>query len=272
MADQSDLDKKYFVDNSRYNCPYCNRRNVVYTISGESKFNWSPNKLCYVVHVRCSSCKNISMHLSFRDPTTYTGTHLVFAPGIDIDSAIFYSQPTSFFAMDENIPKVIRELITEAEGCLKMNFLTGASACARKAIYELLVKEEIAFKNEQGKDISYADRIKALKEKHPGIDPTYFDHLGAIQEMTSDKVHEQSWDEWDSENLKLILETLKTVLHEMYVEPAKRKARSTEIQQLREKASGKVSVEEVKANLQKSKERFGALDAKPTEGEPPPKG
>jgi hypothetical protein len=44
--------------------------------------------------------------------------------------------------LDNRINVTIRELITEAEGCLKMNFLTGASACIRKAIYELLVLEE----------------------------------------------------------------------------------------------------------------------------------
>ncbi len=264
MADQSDLDKKYFVDNSRYNCPYCNRRHVVYSVVAESKFDWNDNKACYVLYVRCGSCRKTSMHLSFQDLTEFQHSagsrYLRFKAGIDIDPKLFYSQPTSFFVMDENIPRVIRDLITEAEGCLKMNFLTGASACARKAIYELLVKEEITFEDEDGKDISYADRIKALKEKYQGIDPTYFDDLGAIQEMTSDKVHEQSWDEWDSENLRLILGMLKAVLHEMYVEPAKRKARSKEIQQLREKARGKVSMQEVK-------EEVDALGAKIAEDE-----
>ena len=108
-----------------------------------------------------------------------------------------YTQPTSFFTIDSRIPRIIRELITEAEGCLKMNFITGASACMRKAIYELLVKE-----NAIGDD--YTDRIRSLKQKYPDSDES-FDVLSHIQDMTSDKIHEQSWDKWDSKNLKLII-------------------------------------------------------------------
>ena len=103
---------------------------------------------------------------------------------------------------------MIRELIAEADGCLKLNYLTGASACARKAIYELLIKEQA-----EGSD--YERRIKSLKSKHPAIEPELFDIMSHIQGMTSDKVHEQSWDKWTSKNLKFVLETLKTILHEI---------------------------------------------------------
>jgi hypothetical protein len=150
----------------------------------------------------------------------------------DLDSHIFYSVPTSFFVIDDRIPKVMRELITEADGCLKMNFLTGASACTRKAIYELTLREKA-----EGPD--YETKIKDLKTKHPSVDPTLFDVLAHIQDMTSDHVHEQSWPHWDSDNLKLILETLKAIFHEMYVVPKERQARSSQIQQLKAKVDGK---------------------------------
>lgn len=146
---------------------------------------------------------------------------------IDLDSKIFYSVPTSFFVLDNRIPEIVRELISEAEGCLKMNFLTGASACMRKAIYELLVIEKTDGQH-------YEDKIKQLKSKHPESDPELFDILGHIQDMTSDKVHEQSWDKWDSQYLQLIIETLKTVLYGIYVLPAHRRDRSTVIQKLRQ--------------------------------------
>jgi len=48
-----------------------------------------------------------------------------------------------------------------------------------------------------------------------------FDNLGDIQDMTSEKVHEQSWDKWDSNALRLIIETLKIILYEIYVQPKK---------------------------------------------------
>jgi len=163
------------------------------------------------------------MHLSFTE--IYDGDYDRFCTGIDIDSYIFYSVPTSFFVIDNRIPGVIRELITEAEGCLKMNYLTGASACARKSIYELLIKEEA-----EGQD--YEKKIKWLKKKYASIDPALFDILAHIQDMTSDKIHEQSWPKWDSGNLKLIIETLKTILHEIYVLPKIKESRSQRIKGL----------------------------------------
>ncbi|MBA7613293.1 hypothetical protein ES703_20539 [subsurface metagenome] len=108
-----------------------------------------------------------------------------------------------------------------------MNFLTGASACMRKAIYELTVIERA-----EGED--YESRVKFLKKKYPDSDPTFFDVLAHIQEMTSDKIHEQSWDKWDSKYLKLIIETLKNALHDIYVLPKVKADRVKSIQKLRE--------------------------------------
>ena len=191
-------------------------------------FEWTTEKTCYVYLVRCSSCKNVSMHLSYtdiRDLKSGYGTK-PFREGIDIDTYIFYSVPTSFFVMDKRISRIIRELITEAEECLNMNCLTGASACMRKAIYELLVLEKT--------EGDYESRIKSLKQKHPESDPTLFDILGHIQDMTSDKIHEQSWDKWDSPYLRLIIQTLKTVLYDIYVIPRVKKERYKKIQQLQQ--------------------------------------
>jgi len=165
------------------------------------------------------------MHLSYDD--IVIPHPRMFGSELDIDESIFYSVPTSFFVLDSRIPNILRELITEAEGCLKMIFLTGASACTRKVIYELLVREKI-----EGGD--YDSRIKDLKSRYQQIDPTLFDILSAIKDMTSDKVHEQSWDKWNSGNLRLILETLRAILQEMYVEPKVREARTREISKMRE--------------------------------------
>lgn len=232
MSDQSHLDKKYFIDNKVFNCPFCNRNNVSYTIPTTFEFNWSNSKNCYGTLVKCRSCENVSMHLSYEkitdEASRYDQSRYRFIEEIDIDLQIFYSAPTSFFVMDNRIPRLIRELITEAEGCLKMNYLTGASACMRKAIYELLVLEKST-------EEYYEDRIKELKTKYPNISPVFFEVLGNIQEMTSDKIHEQSWDEWNSPNLHLIIETLKTVLNEIYVLPKIREEQTSAIKQLRSK-------------------------------------
>jgi hypothetical protein len=233
QQDQSYIEKKYFIDEYRYNCPFCNIRNVQYNVIRHMTFDWTAEKKCHIYLVRCSLCNHTSFHLSY-DDFVYEFPHgrMLFDTATDIDSRIFYSQPTSFFVIDKRIPKIIRELITEAEGCSKMNFLTGASACVRKAIYEFLDIEKA-----QGAD--YEARIKFLKRKYEKtIDPNFFDTLAHIQDMTSDKVHEQSWAKLDSKHLKLIIETFKSILYEIYVLPKQKKDRSTEVQKLLEEFKG----------------------------------
>jgi len=233
MPDQSYLDLKYFIDPYVYNCPYCNRRNVSYTLRATRKFDWTDQKTCYVYFVVCNSCQKESMHLSYEkiyEDSPYTPSKVRFCADIDLDSKIFYSVPTSFFVLDDRIPSILRELITEAEGCIKMNFLTGASACMRKAIYELTVIEKT-----EGPD--YETKIKSLKAKHPESDPNLFDIMAHIQDMTSDKIHEQSWDHWSSDYLRLIIETLKTILHDIYVNPKVKAERSTFVQELLRKVT-----------------------------------
>jgi hypothetical protein len=143
----------------------------------------------------------------------------------DLDEVFFHSIPSSFFIQDERIHKILRELVTEAEGCLKMNFLTGASACVRKAIYEFTLLE-------QAKGRDYTRRIKFLKRKFHWVDGTHFDVLCHIKDMTSDKVHEQSWDKWDSKHIRLFLEVLRAIFHEIYVAPKEKEQRSKAVSTL----------------------------------------
>src|SRR5437867_3635663 len=122
MPDQSQLDSKYFVTRDIYNCPFCKRRHVSYSVLSHSRFNWSEEKICHIYLVRCNSCAKTSMHLSFSDLSPEREPNR-FRSDLDLDSQIFYSVPTSFFVLDTRINQVLRDLITEAEGCLKMNFL-----------------------------------------------------------------------------------------------------------------------------------------------------
>ncbi len=224
--DNSHLDQKYFLDRKIYNCPFCKRGHVSYSNHGFTTFDWSLQKKCMIWRIKCDSCQKTSMHLTFDDiESKYGHSRNEFAAGVDLDKAFFYSVPTSFFVMDQRIPSVLRELITEAEQCIKMNLLTGASACTRKAIYEFLIIQKAVGDN-------YDERIKSLKERLPHIDATLFDVLGHIKDMTSEKVHEQSWDKWDRRHLTLFIETIKALLAEVYVIPDERKNRSASIQGL----------------------------------------
>lgn len=237
MSDQSELDSKYFIDRYVFNCPFCNRRNVSYHLDFPRQFDWTADKKCYVYFADCDSCENTSMHLSFEKIPTVSASHSSeyrFSSNIDqqdIDAKFFYSVPTSFFALDARTPKVLRELITEAEGCLKSNFLTGASACARKVVYELA-------RIEKAEGVNYDERIKSLKTKRPDLEPEYFDSLLTIQEVTSNKVHEESYDGWESRHLRLILSTLTEVMTLMYVIPELRKEKRQAIIDLKNKIVG----------------------------------
>ena len=232
MPDMSHLDQKYFIDEDVYNCPYCNRRNVQYEFMEANSFDWTIEKKCWVIFVRCSSCYNTSMHLSFTDifKRNAYGHLIAFAiesddHDIDIDDNIFHHVPSSSFILDDRIPKIIRDLISEAEGCLKMNFLTGASGCTRKAIYEF-----VSYENADGKD--YQSRIKSLKAKYPQVDSQFFDILSHIQGMTSDKMHEKSWEKWDSESTRLFIRTIKEILKSIYVVPDDQKKTKSKIDKM----------------------------------------
>lgn len=234
--DDSHLDNKYFIDKYVYNCPFCNRRNVSYFLNNKPhSFDWTPEKKCYIYFAVCNSCGHESMHLSFEEIAVFCTDSIRMgkyefdiAKGEELDDKFFYSVPTSFFSLDKRIPKILRELITEAEGCLKSNFLTGASACARKIVYELAILQK-------AEGINYDERVKSLKKIRSDIEEDYFDTLLTTQQITSEKVHEQSYDGWQSKHLRLILSTLIELLNIIYVIPEIRKEKRKSILSLKNK-------------------------------------
>lgn len=238
MADESHLDDKYFVDDTKYNCPYCKRGHVSYAVETVQKFNWDDSKDAWAIFVKCGSCGRLSLHLSFKGIAKYIrnphgSNRLGFVRKDDIDDALVHSIPSSFHTIDERIPRKIREPLAEAEGCLRSNFLTGASACARKVVFELAADQ-----NAEGDD--YETRIKSLKVKLPQVDPTYFDTLVTVHEMTSSKVHEDAYDGWESKHLRVILGALREVLREVYVVPEERKTKRQALLELKQRLlSGK---------------------------------
>ena len=183
MADLSHLDSKYFVDEYVFNCPYCNRNNVPYEVESGFQFDWNKDKECYGYLVKCRSCHNSSMHLSFTEIELYRGydnNRFNLGDVKDIDALFFHSVPSSRFVLDDRIPVNIRELMTEADGSLKMNFLTGAGACLRKAIWELTLTQKA-----EGE--KYTERIESLRIKHPEVDSIHFDILARIDDMAAER-------------------------------------------------------------------------------------
>lgn len=237
MPDSSLLDNKYFIDEYVYNCPFCKRGNVSYIVENSREFDWTDEKPCFIYIAQCSSCGNRSMHLTFEEIRLSSIDEYSYRKRFDIDenedldSKFFYSVPTSFFALDKRIPKVLRLLFVEAEGCLKSNYLTGASVCVRKIIYELALLENATGEN-------YDERIRSLKEIRTDVEPEYFDTLLTIQQLTSDKVHEKSYDGWEGSHLKLLLSTLGEILTLMYVIPELRKEKRSAVLKLKQRLTG----------------------------------
>jgi hypothetical protein len=66
------------------------------------------------------------------------------------------------------------------------------------------------------------------------VDPTFFDTRLTIQQVTSTKVHEASYDGWESKHLRLILSSLTEVLRESFVVPAVREDKRRAILKLRD--------------------------------------
>lgn len=243
--DLSHLDKKYFISHDVYNCPFCKRNNVRYSMAGNFRLDWTDKKECYGYLITCSSCHKTSIHLSFYDLRARQYTSIIsdssnyFNVSGDIDSKIFYSRPSSYFTLDSRIPENIRQLIFEAEESRQANFLVGASACLRRAIYELLEHEKSIIINSKTNRPDYQVSVKELKKKFVStVDSELFDALANIQEMSSDPLHEGSWNEWDSPKIRFLIELIKAILDEMYVIPDERKKRLGILGQLKSTFEG----------------------------------
>lgn len=166
---------------------------------------------------------------------------------LEIDDLFFYHQPTTFFTLDNRINEKVRSLISEAEGCAKMNYLVGASGCLRKAIYELLELEQIPKTDSAGKEVDYGDRVKVLKSKYPTVPPEYFDALANIQGMTSEQLHEGDWKPWTQDEFRFLVEAAKEVLTEVYVRPQEKASVLQKILSLKPQKQTKQTQEQTRA-------------------------
>lgn len=234
--DHSELDEHYFIDQHVYNCPFCKRRNVKYSVIGCVWFNWDVKKPCYAYLVRCDSCELTSMHLSFEDFAYSTGYGYRFKADVkDIDSKLIYSRPTSFFTLNDDIPRAIRELVSEAEESLQFNLLTGASAALRKAIYTLVKTEKTIVANDDTGRTNYTESIKGLKPRFASVSADLINTLAEVQELASNPVHEEAWETWDGPSLRFLIELTKSILNEMYAIPKATERRKAALASLKQK-------------------------------------
>lgn len=277
MINNSDLNNKYFIDDKAFNCPFCGLRNTTYTILAIIEHDISNTKRGKIIFVRCNRCSKISVHFTpyhinasswskssigvqKRDIEGYgildSITNVRFKNSqcnndgpfdIDLDSEIYHSIPSSFFTMDERIPKEMRKLFDEAQECKKANLKVGASACLRKLIYTLLFDQLNKKAGENNKTLKelgyehYSDCIAAMKKYYPSLD-VFIEPLSDITGITSDQVHENSWSEISSKDFNVCLEAIKDLLNEIYVQPAILQERRDKISQMKQDALKKIKM------------------------------
>ncbi len=111
----------------------------------------------------------------------------------------------AFLTIDARVPAPIRDLIGEAEGCVRNAFLTGGTACAQRAIQTLLTTERV-----DGPDTEA--RLRALIEKHPGVPQVLTTVLLRFDDATSRERAKLS-----AASLHVLVVTLKALLYEIYV-------------------------------------------------------
>jgi hypothetical protein len=110
----------------------------------------------------------------------------------------------AFLNIDHRAPAAIRELLIEAEGCLKAGFLTGGTVCAQRAVQALL-------HHEAADGPSFEARLHALSQKYASVPQSLFALCVRLGESAG---KDQTL---DRERLTVLMVALKIMLFEIYV-------------------------------------------------------
>jgi hypothetical protein len=124
-----------------------------------------------------------------------------------------------FLNVDSRVPAAVRELLFEADGCLKAGFLTGGTVCAQRAIQTLL-------QHENADGASYEARLHALSQKFPSVPQSLFALCSRLGEPPKDHPA------LDADRLKVLTVALKIMLYEIFVLGPDRAERLKYLQQM----------------------------------------
>jgi len=144
------------------------------------------------------------------------------ASEVNVDTTREAGEPRlpRFLTLDERIPLPLRALLDEADGCLKMSFLTGAGACTGRTLDLLLAEQGLG-----GTD--RADQIHQLGKKHPAVAESFLRGLSLVTNNPSGA--------WDEPRVKLAIVILKAIAYEIYVLGPERKERAAYVIELLER-------------------------------------
>ena len=131
-----------------------------------------------------------------------------------------------FLSLDERVPVPLRALLDEADGCLKMAFLTGAGACAGRTLDLLVSEQGLA-------GVDRAEQIQQLGKKQPAVAESFLRGLTLVMNNPSGA--------WDEARVTLAIVILKAIAYEIYVLGPERKERASYVIELLErfKSSGR---------------------------------
>ena len=142
------------------------------------------------------------------------------------------SAAPAFLALDTRVPATLRDLLVEADGCLKSGFLTGATACAQRAVQTLL-------KLEDADGASFQARLRSLSDKYPAVAQVLF---AVLMHFGDETIPDES--KLDAHRLQLLTVTLKAVMYEIYVLGPERTERIQYVRRLLESLEGNIELEQ----------------------------
>lgn len=125
-----------------------------------------------------------------------------------------------FLTLDESVPRPLRALLDEADGCLRMSFLVGAGACAGRTL-DLLLAEQGLTDGERG------EQILQLGKKHPAVSESFLRGLSLVMNNPTGS--------WDEARATLSIAILKAIAYEIYVLGPERKERAAYVIELLER-------------------------------------
>lgn len=143
----------------------------------------------------------------------------------------------NFLNVDGRVPGALRDLLAEADGCLKMGFLLGGTVCAQRAIQSVLSIEGVTGANDDA-------RLRALSDKFPGVPKVLFAVCARFRDSTGGENSPL-----DKERLNLLMVTLKFMLYEIYVIAKERTDSLEYLQKILERLDGENAVGQSSAVL-----------------------
>jgi hypothetical protein len=107
-----------------------------------------------------------------------------------------------FLMLDPQISPALRAILDEADGCVRLAFLTGGGACVVRALDLLLAEQGIV-------ETDRPRQLRELSKKHPPIAESFLKML--LPGMND------STGIWDAPRLTLAIALLKAIAYEIYV-------------------------------------------------------